>query len=154
MGWRWAIPSRVVPPLLDPYQTTPCRTKPYQSVPNYRTKPYQSLAIVGPAANLGQKIRCGEDGMASQDSHSHHHLYHHLIMIMIMIINITNNGRSTVDFKLLQRFSVALFGKSLAHIRLFYFSVRAFNEWGMDFESKHSTSDCSFQEIQGDMRLD
>ena len=46
----------------------------------YHTRPYQTMAIVGPAANLGQKIRCGEDGMASQDSHSHHrhhHLFHH-----------------------------------------------------------------------------
>ena len=39
------------------------------------------MPIVGPAANLGRKIRCGEDGMALQDSHSHRprrdYQYHH-----------------------------------------------------------------------------
>ena len=72
MGWRWAIPSRVERLLLEPgtirYEGTRVR---------YHTRLNQSTAIVGAAANLGQKIRCGEDGMASYGHHRHRHNHHH-----------------------------------------------------------------------------
>ena len=56
-----------------------------------------------------------------------------LIMIMIMIINITSNGRSAVNFKLLQKSLrklglEAFDGKHLVLISLLHFSVTAFNE--------------------------